>query len=47
MNLALQDLPQVTQTLGVQTVLPASEDDYQVVLDYQRQAVSAGYPKLQ
>ena len=46
MNLALQDLPQVTQTLGVQTVLPASEDDYQVVLDYQRQATSAGYPKL-
>ncbi|MBV2082176.1 MULTISPECIES: phosphate/phosphite/phosphonate ABC transporter substrate-binding protein [Pseudomonas] len=47
MNLALQDLPQVARTLGVHAVLPASEDDYQVVLDYQRQAASAGYPKIQ
>lgn len=43
MNLALQDLPQVAKTLGVQTVLPASEDDYRVVLDYQRRAASVGY----
>ncbi|AZE80192.1 hypothetical protein C4J99_4434 [Pseudomonas synxantha] len=27
-------LPQVVQTLGVQTVLPASEEDYQVLLEY-------------
>ncbi|AUG09560.1 phosphate/phosphite/phosphonate ABC transporter substrate-binding protein [Pseudomonas sp. S09G 359] len=47
MNLALQDLPQVVQTLGLQAVLPASEDDYQVLLDYQQQAASAGYSVLQ
>ena len=47
MNLALQDLPQVVQTLGVQAVLPASEDDYQVLLDYQRQAASLGYTNIQ
>ncbi|NVZ70215.1 phosphate/phosphite/phosphonate ABC transporter substrate-binding protein [Pseudomonas costantinii] len=47
MNLALQDLPQVVETLGIQEVLPANEDDYHVLLDYQRQAASAGYPVLQ
>jgi len=47
MNQALQDLPQVVETLGVQAVLPASEDDYQVLLDYQQQAASAGYSVLQ
>ena len=47
MNQALQDLPQVAQTLGLQEVLPTSEDDYQVLLSYQQQAVSAGYLILQ
>ena len=47
MNQALKDLPQLVETLGVREVLPASEDDYQVLLDYQRHAVSAGYPTLQ
>ncbi|PSL93256.1 phosphate/phosphite/phosphonate ABC transporter substrate-binding protein [Pseudomonas sp. R9.37] len=47
MNLALQDLPQVVDTLGIQQVLPAREDDYRVLLDYQQQAVNAGYSKLQ
>lgn len=47
MNQALQDLPQVVETLGIQEVLPASEDDYQVLLDYQQEAASAGYSKLQ
>lgn len=46
MNLALQDLPQVAETLGVREVLPASEDDYQVLLDYQQQAASTGYSLL-
>ncbi|MFL1553227.1 phosphate/phosphite/phosphonate ABC transporter substrate-binding protein [Pseudomonas sp. D47] len=46
MNLALQDLPQVVETLGIQEVLSASEDDYHVLLGYQQQAVSAGYPNL-
>ena len=47
MNLALHDLPQVVDTLGIQQVLPAREDDYRVLLDYQQQAVNAGYSKLQ
>lgn len=46
MNQALQDLPLVVDTLGVQAVLPASEDDYQVLLDYERQAASVGYTVL-
>jgi ABC-type phosphate/phosphonate transport system substrate-binding protein len=47
MNLALRDLPQVVETLGIQAVLPASEDDYQVLLRYQQEAADAGYSKLQ
>ncbi|MGY2401784.1 phosphate/phosphite/phosphonate ABC transporter substrate-binding protein [Pseudomonas sp. SDO5271_S396] len=47
MNQALQDLPQVVETLGLREVLPASEDDYEVLLNYQRQATIAGYPVLQ
>ncbi|MBK5408467.1 PhnD/SsuA/transferrin family substrate-binding protein [Pseudomonas sp. TH34] len=47
MNLALQDLPDVVQTLGVHAVLPASEADYQMLLDYQQQAEALGYPLLQ
>lgn len=46
MNQALEDLPQVAETLGVQAVLPASEDDYQRLLDYQKQAATAGYSTL-
>ncbi|WP_448649883.1 phosphate/phosphite/phosphonate ABC transporter substrate-binding protein [Pseudomonas fluorescens] len=46
MNLALQDLPQVVETLGIQEVLPASEDDYQVLLGYQQHAASVGYAEL-
>ena len=33
MNTALQQLPYVSETLGLIEVLPASEDDYLVVLD--------------
>lgn len=47
MNLALQDVPEVARTLGIQEVLPASETDYHVLLDYQQQAQAAGYPTLQ
>ncbi|WPN55150.1 PhnD/SsuA/transferrin family substrate-binding protein [Pseudomonas sp. P9_2] len=47
MNQALLALPEIAQTLGVQTVLPASEDDYYVLLDYQQQAANAGYVKIQ
>ncbi|WP_248732961.1 PhnD/SsuA/transferrin family substrate-binding protein [Pseudomonas sp. MWU13-2517] len=46
MNQALQDLPQVAETLGLQEVLAASEDDYRMLLDYQQEAVSAGYAEL-
>lgn len=47
MNQALQDLPKVAETLGLQAILPASEYDYQVLLGYEQQAASAGYPVLQ
>lgn len=47
MNLALQDLPQVAETLGIQAVLPADEGDYQVLLGYQKNAVDTGYPVIQ
>ncbi|MGR3890542.1 phosphate/phosphite/phosphonate ABC transporter substrate-binding protein [Pseudomonas sp. 1152_12] len=46
MNLALQDVPQIVERLGIQEVLPASEDDYRVLLDYQQKAANAGYPDL-
>jgi ABC-type phosphate/phosphonate transport system substrate-binding protein len=47
MNQALQDLPEVAETLGLHEVLRASEDDYAVLLSYQDQAVNAGYPIIQ
>ncbi|MCU1729060.1 PhnD/SsuA/transferrin family substrate-binding protein [Pseudomonas sp. 7P_10.2_Bac1] len=46
MNLALQELPHVSATLGLQEVLPASEADYQLVIGYQREASAAGYDVL-
>ncbi len=46
MNLALQELPDVVETLGVHEVLSATEDDYQVLLDYQQQAIRVGYAEL-
>ncbi|WP_433736813.1 phosphate/phosphite/phosphonate ABC transporter substrate-binding protein [Pseudomonas putida] len=46
MNLALDELPQVAEVLGLQEVLAASESDYQIVLDYQQQAQLLGYGVL-
>ncbi|MHA3736626.1 phosphate/phosphite/phosphonate ABC transporter substrate-binding protein [Pseudomonas sp. Eth.TT006] len=46
MNQALRELPDVAQTLGLPEVLSASESDYQVVLDYQREAEELGYGRL-
>ena len=46
MNQALHELPDVVETLGLPEVLPASESDYQVVLDYQREAEALGYGVL-
>ncbi|MFY1667100.1 phosphate/phosphite/phosphonate ABC transporter substrate-binding protein [Pseudomonas sp. Pseu.R1] len=42
MNQALTDLPEVAQVLAISEVIPASEADYQVLLDYQHQAEAAG-----
>jgi ABC-type phosphate/phosphonate transport system substrate-binding protein len=46
MNMTLQQLPEVREILGLQEVLPASESDYQIVLDYQREAEDLGYGRL-
>ncbi|OOQ43439.1 phosphate ABC transporter substrate-binding protein [Pseudomonas fluorescens] len=46
MNLALRELPEVAETLGLPEVLPTNESDYQIVLDYQREAEVLGYGDL-
>jgi hypothetical protein len=46
MNQTLKELPEVAETLGLQEVLPASESDYQIILDYQRDAEALGYGRL-
>jgi ABC-type phosphate/phosphonate transport system substrate-binding protein len=46
MNQALGELPEVAQVLGLHEVLPASESDYGVVLDYQQEAEALGYGQL-
>ena len=46
MNQALRELPDVAEILGLQEVLPASESDYQIVLDYQQEAEALGYGRL-
>ncbi|WP_367085477.1 PhnD/SsuA/transferrin family substrate-binding protein [Pseudomonas sp. HOU2] len=46
MNQALGELPDVAQILGLPEVLPASESDYRILLDYQREAVELGYGRL-
>lgn len=46
MNETLRELPDVVEVLGLREVLPASESDYQVVLDYQQEAEALGYGRL-
>jgi ABC-type phosphate/phosphonate transport system substrate-binding protein len=46
MNQTLHELPEVVQTLGLPEVLPATESDYEVLLDYQRDAEAQGYGQL-
>jgi ABC-type phosphate/phosphonate transport system substrate-binding protein len=46
MNQALKKLPDVVEILGLQEVLPATESDYQIVLDYQREAEALGFKRL-
>ncbi|WP_392890903.1 phosphate/phosphite/phosphonate ABC transporter substrate-binding protein [Pseudomonas migulae] len=47
MNQTLGELPDVVEILGLQEVLPATESDYQVILDYQREAEGLGFGRLQ
>src|SRR5450830_380625 len=46
MNLALQALPDVAATLCLSEVLPASEADYQVLLDYRDEARALGFASI-
>lgn len=46
MNQALLDLPDVAQALAIRQVLKASEEDYQVLLNYEQQAIEQGLPSL-
>jgi len=46
MNQALRELPEVAEVLAISQVIPASEEDYQVLLDYRQQAVGLGLPTL-
>ncbi|HEY0286958.1 MAG TPA: PhnD/SsuA/transferrin family substrate-binding protein [Pseudomonas sp.] len=46
MNKALRALPDVAAVLAISEVITASEDDYQVLLAYQRQAEDFNYPAI-
>jgi ABC-type phosphate/phosphonate transport system substrate-binding protein len=46
LNRALQELPDVASVLAISEVIPTSEDDYQVLLDYQQHAIDFGYPAI-
>lgn len=46
MNQSLRELPEVAQILGVREVLPAREEDYEVLLAYERQAATLGLVEL-
>lgn len=46
MNQTLQELPEVAEILGLQEILPATESDYQIVLDYQREAEDSGFGRI-
>ncbi|NVZ26159.1 PhnD/SsuA/transferrin family substrate-binding protein [Pseudomonas gingeri] len=46
MNQALRELPAVAEVLGLAEVLPASEADYQILLDYRDEAQRLGLARL-
>ncbi|WP_397451775.1 phosphate/phosphite/phosphonate ABC transporter substrate-binding protein [Pseudomonas sp. NA-150] len=46
MNQALNELPEVAATLAIREVMPAREEDYLVLLDYQREAEHNGLPHI-
>jgi len=43
MNAALSQLPEVSRDLAIREVLPASEEDYECLLEYERRAVNCGF----
>ncbi|WP_455825656.1 phosphate/phosphite/phosphonate ABC transporter substrate-binding protein [Pseudomonas graminis] len=43
MNIALSQLPQVSRDLAIKEVLPASEADYECLLEYERSALNRGF----
>ncbi|MGE8096401.1 phosphate/phosphite/phosphonate ABC transporter substrate-binding protein [Pseudomonas fluorescens] len=46
MNQALNELPDVVEILGLHEVLPATESDYQILLDYRQEAEELGFGRL-
>ncbi|MFS2158115.1 phosphate/phosphite/phosphonate ABC transporter substrate-binding protein [Pseudomonas sp. Pseusp122] len=46
MNSALLALPEVAEILAIEQVLPASEADYHVLLDYEREAQALGLASI-
>ncbi len=46
MNKALTDLPKAAQVLAISEVVPACEEDYEVLLDYERRAQELGLAQL-
>ncbi|HEF4763273.1 TPA: PhnD/SsuA/transferrin family substrate-binding protein [Pseudomonas putida] len=46
MNQTLDELPDVVEVLGLREVLPASESDFQIILDYQQEAAALGFGHL-
>jgi len=43
MNEALSRLPEISRDLAIREVLPASEADYECLLEYERSAANRGF----
>jgi len=43
MNEALSQLPEISGDLAIKEVLPASDEDYECLLEYERRALSCGF----
>ncbi|MGP6270745.1 PhnD/SsuA/transferrin family substrate-binding protein [Pseudomonas paraeruginosa] len=46
LNLTLVECPELARTLALKSFLPAGEEHYRILLDYERQAEGWGYPHL-
>ncbi|APC17941.1 phosphate ABC transporter substrate-binding protein [Pseudomonas frederiksbergensis] len=46
MNQTLNELPEVAEILGLHEVLPATESDYQIILNYRQEAEELGFGRL-